>query len=64
MVVTDRYQEQSLEWAAGKVGAVRVTSQQTNFANPMRERNSDELWRLDGGENPWKANLIRGSGMK
>jgi hypothetical protein len=36
VVETDRYLAQSLGCAAGKVGVVRVTSQQTNFANAMR----------------------------
>jgi hypothetical protein len=64
VVVTDRYQEQDLECAAGKVGAERVTSQQTNFANTKRVRNGEEPWRLDDGQNPWKANLGRGFEMK
>jgi hypothetical protein len=52
VVVTDRYQEQNLEGAAGKAGVVWVTAQQANFDNTMKGGSGDESWRLDGGENP------------
>jgi len=63
-VVTDRHWAQDLEGAAGKVGVVELALRQTNFVNTMRVRSGDESWKLGGGENPWKANLGRGFGMK
>jgi hypothetical protein len=50
--VTDRYLEQSLENEVRKVGVTKVTSRQTNLINIRRAQNSDELWRLNSGENP------------
>jgi hypothetical protein len=49
--VTDRQLEQHLERPALSAGAFPC-GVQAGFANAMRVRSSEELWRLVGGENP------------
>jgi hypothetical protein len=63
-VVTDRYPDQSLEGGAAGSGAASFGWWQERVANDKKAWVADEAGRLGSGENPWKGNPERGSGVK